>query len=120
MIPYLNWGCNNLVFVSAAEVKECMQKVVPLKYAEEVCFNGAIILKAFSSGLEIGSSNWMISSPRRSITYLSSSIFESGHAMGFDYHSLQGNDLILFSDLSSMNSTDYDTKPDECNSPPLR
>ncbi|OAY77893.1 Integrator complex subunit 9, partial [Ananas comosus] len=106
---------------SAAEVKECMQKVVPLKYAEEVCFNGAIILKAFSSGLEIGSSNWMISSPRRSITYLSSSIFESGHAMGFDYHcSLQGNDLILFSDLSSMNSTDYDTKPDECNSPPLR
>nr|CAD1833440.1 unnamed protein product [Ananas comosus var. bracteatus] len=106
--------------LSTAEVKECMQKVVPLKYAEEVCFNGAIILKAFSSGLEIGSSNWMISSPRRSITYLSSSIFESGHAMGFDYHSLQGNDLILFSDLSSMNSTDYDTKPDECNSPPLR
>ncbi|XP_038988747.1 integrator complex subunit 9 homolog isoform X3 [Phoenix dactylifera] len=88
----------------ASDIKECMQKVQSVKYAEEVCYNGTIILKAFSSGLEIGSCNWTVNGPRRNITYLSSSIFESSHAMDFDYHSLQGNDLILFSDLSSLNS----------------
>nr|XP_029124089.1 integrator complex subunit 9 homolog isoform X7 [Elaeis guineensis] len=89
---------------SAADIKECMQKLQSVKYAEEVCYNGTIILKAFSSGLEIGSCNWTINGPRRNITYLSSSIFESSHAMDFDYHPLQGNDLILFSDLSSLSS----------------
>ncbi|KAG1371128.1 integrator complex subunit 9 [Cocos nucifera] len=89
---------------SAADIKECMQKVQSVKYAEEVCYNGTIILKAFSSGLEIGSCNWTINVPRRNITYLSSSVFESSHAMDFDYHPLQGNDLILFSDLSSLSS----------------
>lgn len=77
-----------------------MQKVQTLKYAEEACYNGSVVIKAFSSGLEIGSSNWMINGPRRNITYLSSSIFESAHAKEFDYLSLQGNDLVLFSDLS--------------------
>ncbi|ONK67500.1 uncharacterized protein A4U43_C05F690 [Asparagus officinalis] len=89
---------------SAADIKECMQSVQPLKYAEEVCFNGTIVLKAFSSGLEIGSCNWTISGPRGSIAYLSSSIFQSAHAMDFDYHSLQGKDVVLFSDLSSLYS----------------
>lgn len=81
-----------------------MLKIQSLKYAEEVCYNGTLILKAFSSGLEIGSCNWTISGPRRNVTYLSSSIFDSAHAMGFDYSSLQGNDLILFSDFSSLDS----------------
>lgn len=92
-----------MVCVSAADVKECMQLVQPLKYAEEACFNGTILLKAFSSGLEIGSCNWTINGPRRSIAYLSSSIFQSAHSMDFDYRALHGNDLVLFSDLSSLN-----------------
>ncbi|OVA07305.1 Beta-Casp domain [Macleaya cordata] len=85
---------------SAENVKDCLQKVQTLKYAEETCCNGTFMIKAFSSGLEIGTSNWTISCPRRSIVCLSSSIFESAHAMNFDYRSLQGNDVILFSDLS--------------------
>ncbi|XP_072965849.1 uncharacterized protein [Typha angustifolia] len=93
---------------SAADVKRSMQKIQPVKYAEETCFNGTLILKAFSSGLDIGSCNWTVSSPRRSISYLSSSIFESAHAMDFDYHSLRGNDLVIFSDFSSLNSMDND------------
>lgn len=91
-----------MMCVSAANVEDCMQKVQTLKYAEEASYNGTVVIKAFSSGLEIGSSNWMINGPRRNITYLSSSIFESAHAMGFDYCSLQGNDLILFSDFSHL------------------
>ncbi|XP_043721024.1 uncharacterized protein LOC122668538 [Telopea speciosissima] len=79
-----------------------MQKVQSVTFAEEVCYNGTLILKAFSSGLEIGTSNWPIHGPRRNITCLSSFIFESAHAMSFDYSSLQGNDLILFSDLSML------------------
>ncbi|KAH7677096.1 Integrator complex subunit 9 protein [Dioscorea alata] len=85
---------------SATDVKECMLKIHSLRYGEEACYNSTLILKSFSSGLEIGSSNWMINGPRRNFTYLSSSILKSAHAMGFDYYSLQGNDLILFSDLS--------------------
>ncbi|KAF8403602.1 hypothetical protein HHK36_011706 [Tetracentron sinense] len=91
--------------LSVADVKDCVQKIKTLKYAEEVCYNGTLIIKAFSSGLEIGTSNWTINGPRRNITCLSSSIFESAHAMNFDYHSLQGNDLILFSDFSSLHGT---------------
>ncbi|KAL5762562.1 hypothetical protein ACOSP7_018826 [Xanthoceras sorbifolium] len=30
------------------------------------------------------------------------SIFDSGHAMDFDYHALQGSDLILYSDFSTL------------------
>ncbi|XP_021297327.1 integrator complex subunit 9 homolog isoform X2 [Herrania umbratica] len=45
---------------SADDVKDCMRKVQTLKYAEEACYNGNLIIKAFSSGLEIGTCNWTI------------------------------------------------------------
>ncbi|GFP90324.1 putative late blight resistance protein homolog r1a-6 [Phtheirospermum japonicum] len=38
----------------------CMLKVHSLKFAEEVCYNGTLIVKPFSSGLEIGLCNWNI------------------------------------------------------------
>lgn len=94
-----------------ADVKDCMRKIHTLKYGEEGCYNGTLVIKAFSSGLEIGTCNWTISSPKRNITCLSSSIFVSSHAMNFDYCSLQGNDTILFSDFSSMNVTEV-SSPD--------
>ncbi|KAF6138038.1 hypothetical protein GIB67_042943 [Kingdonia uniflora] len=90
---------------SAEDLEDCVKKVQTLKYAEEACYNGILIIKAFSSGLEIGTSNWTINCPRISVTSLSRSIFKSAHAMEFDYHSLQGNDVILFSDVSSLNPT---------------
>lgn len=83
-----------------------MQKIQLLKYGEETFFNGSIMLKPYSSGLDIGSCNWTIHSPRRSISYLSSSLFMSACWKGFDYMSLLGNDLVLFSDLSSLSSID--------------
>lgn len=89
------------MFLSADDVKGCMQKVHTLKYAQEVCYNGTLIIKAVSSGLEIGSCNWTINGPNIKIACLLSSVFDSSHAMNFDYHTLQGNDLIIYSDLSS-------------------
>ncbi|KAK6143211.1 hypothetical protein DH2020_023559 [Rehmannia glutinosa] len=91
---------------SAADVKTCMLKVESLKYAEEACYNGTLIIKAISSGLEIGSCNWSITGPKGSIAYISSSVFSSTTAMGFDYKGLQGSDVILYSDLSSCNAPD--------------
>ncbi|KAK4438629.1 hypothetical protein Salat_0197400 [Sesamum alatum] len=38
-----------------ADVKACILKVESLKYAEEACYGGTLIIKAFSSSLEIGS-----------------------------------------------------------------
>ncbi|XP_059652788.1 uncharacterized protein LOC132299915 [Cornus florida] len=101
---------------SAADAKDCMQNVQAVKYAEEACYNGTLIIKAFSSGLEIGACNWTISGPKRNITCLSSSVFVSAHAMNFDFHALQGSDLILYSDFSFLNVTE-DLEDDNCSGP---
>ncbi|EEF42006.1 conserved hypothetical protein [Ricinus communis] len=86
---------------SSVDVKDCMQKIEMLKYAEAACYNGELVIKAFSSGIEIGSCNWLIEGPKENMAWVSSSIFLSTHAMEFDYHALRGTDLILYSDFSS-------------------
>ncbi|KAJ8762719.1 hypothetical protein K2173_012211 [Erythroxylum novogranatense] len=86
---------------SSEDVQVCIQKVEIVKYAEETCYNGALILKAFSSGLEIGSCNWTIDSADADIASVSSSMFASNVATEFNYHALQGKDLILYSDFSA-------------------
>ncbi|XP_073288491.1 uncharacterized protein [Primulina huaijiensis] len=91
---------------SAADVKDCMLKIETLKYAEEVCYNGTLIIKAFSSGLEIGSCNWSISGPKGSIAYISSSVVSSATAMSFNYKALQRHDVTLFSDFCCCNDTE--------------
>ncbi|KAG2602772.1 integrator complex subunit 9 homolog isoform X1 [Panicum virgatum] len=95
---------------SPGNIEECMQTIQPVKYGEEVCLNGIFVLKASSSGLELGNSVWTIKGPRASITYLPSSVFVSAHALDFDYSSLKENDVILFSDLSSLNDMDEDNE----------
>lgn len=100
------------LFLSAADVKDCMQKVETLRYGEEACYNGALVIKAFSSGLEIGACNWTINCPKRDIAYISSSIFFSSNAMDFDYLALQ-KETIIYSDFSSlelMNAMENDTR----------
>ncbi|KAJ3669342.1 hypothetical protein LUZ60_011292 [Juncus effusus] len=92
-------------------MKDCIQKIHPLKFGEETCFNGILVIKPLSSGSEIGSCNWSIKSPKKTVAYLSNSIFGSVCAMEFDYVSLFGHDLVVFSDSSYFNCMDYD---DEC------
>ena len=104
------------MLLSAADVKDCMRKVQTVKYAEETCYNGTLILKAFSSGLEIGTCNWTIKGPKRNIACISSPIFVSSHAMNFDYHALQGYDLILYSDFSPLDVME-DTDSVSCSAP---
>ncbi|XP_071706179.1 uncharacterized protein [Rutidosis leptorrhynchoides] len=87
---------------SAEDVKNCLRKVQTLKYAEEACYNGTLIIKALSSGLEIGSCNWNIKSPKRNISYISSSIFSSCTAMDFDLHGLIGSDVLIYADFASL------------------
>ncbi|XP_050375178.1 uncharacterized protein LOC126792754 [Argentina anserina] len=99
---------------SAADMKNCMQKVQTLKYAEEMCYNSTLIIKAFSSGLEIGTCNWTINGPKGGIAFISSSIFVSAHAMNLDYIALQGNDTIIYSDFSSLHDIE-DTESDITN-----
>lgn len=91
--------------LSAADVKDCMQKVETLRYGEETCYNGALVIKAFSSGLEIGACNWTINGPKRDIAYISSSIFFSSNAMNFDYVAFQEKETIIYSDFSSLEFT---------------
>ncbi|XP_072998949.1 uncharacterized protein [Typha latifolia] len=71
---------------SDADVKGSMQKILPVKYAEETCFNGTLILKAFSSGLDIGSCNWTIRSPRRNFSSLNSMDNDCDNTSGRAYH----------------------------------
>ncbi|XP_074368940.1 uncharacterized protein LOC141708970 [Apium graveolens] len=86
---------------SAADVMDCMEKVQTLKYAEEACYNGILLIKASSSGLEIGTCNWTIISPKGTVSYLSSSCFVSSTSMDFDCHALQGSDMIIYSDFNT-------------------
>ncbi|XP_076907742.1 uncharacterized protein LOC143564313 [Bidens hawaiensis] len=104
-----------LPLYSAADVKDCLQKVECLKYAEEACYNGTLMVKALSSGLEIGSCNWSLKSPKRNVSYISSSVFSSGTAMNFDFHALQGSDVLIFSDFASWNENNWSSiAPDNC------
>ncbi|KAG9136212.1 hypothetical protein Leryth_003815 [Lithospermum erythrorhizon] len=88
---------------SADDVKECLHNVRSLKYGEEVCYNGTLLIKGLSSGLEIGSCNWSITTPKGKIVYLSSSIFTSEICMNFDFLPLQGSDVFLYSDFTITN-----------------
>lgn len=95
---------------SAANIEECMQKTEPIKYGQEVCFNGMLVLKASSSGLELGNCVWSLKGPRASITYLPGTVFVSAHALDCDINSLKENDVVLFSDFSSLNVMDEDNE----------
>ncbi|KAG8363697.1 hypothetical protein BUALT_Bualt19G0049400 [Buddleja alternifolia] len=99
---------------SAADVKACMLKVDSLKYAEEACYNGTLILKAFSSGLDIGTCNWSITSPKGSIAYISNSIFSSATAMSCNYEALQRTDVIVYSDFSSSDAANKFDDDNNC------
>ena len=92
-------------FLSAADVKDCILKIHTLKYAEEACYNGTLVMKAFSSGVEIGSCNWILNGPKGGIAYLSNSSFISSHAMTFDYQNLRGTCALIYSDFSSLSDT---------------
>ncbi|KAJ1286724.1 hypothetical protein BS78_03G374100 [Paspalum vaginatum] len=105
-----NYSTSLMPLYSPGSIEECMQKLQPVRYGVEVCFNGIFMLKASSSGLELGNSTWTIKGPRASITYLPSSVFVSAHALDFDYSSLKENDVILFSDFSSLNDMDKDNE----------
>jgi integrator complex subunit 9 len=104
-------------FLSAADVKDCILKMNTLNYAQEACYNGTLVIKAFSSGVEIGSCNWILNCPKGDIAYLSSSCFFSAHAMTFDYRSLQGTSSLIYSDFSSLSDT-QDIEDGDNNSDP--
>ncbi|MED6109247.1 hypothetical protein PIB30_116932 [Stylosanthes scabra] len=93
---------------SEADVNDCVLRIQKLKYAEEACYNGTLVIKAFSSGLEMGSCNWILDGPKGVIAYLSNSSFISSQATAFDYQSLQGTDALLYSDFSTLSSTEDD------------
>lgn len=95
---------------SAADVIDCMQKMQSLKYAEEACYNGTLMIQALSSGLDIGTSNWRIISPKQNVSYISTSSFASATSQGFDYNALRGSDVIIFSDFTACNFMDEDDK----------
>ncbi|KFK38211.1 hypothetical protein AALP_AA3G083300 [Arabis alpina] len=100
---------------SLDDIKSCMKKVQAVNYAEEVCYNGTLVMKALSSGLDIGACNWLINGPHGSLSYVSDSIFVSHHAKSFDFHGLKGNDVMIYSDFSCLQSTEL--TENGCNSP---
>lgn len=86
-------------------MKDCILKVQTLKYGEESCYNGILIIKALSSGVEFGSCNWILSGPKGDVGYISCSSFNSAHAMDFDFRSLRGTRTLIYSDFSSLSVT---------------
>ncbi|XP_010464384.1 PREDICTED: integrator complex subunit 9-like isoform X2 [Camelina sativa] len=91
---------------SLDDIESCMKKVQVVKFAEEVCYNGTLIIKALSSGLDIGACNWLINGPNGSLSYLSNSILVSLHARNFDINGLKGTDVMVYSDFSCLQSAE--------------
>ncbi|KAJ0234083.1 Integrator complex subunit [Hirschfeldia incana] len=91
---------------SLDDVRSCMKKVQALKFAEEVCYNGTLIIKAISSGLDIGACNWLINGPNGCLSYVSDSIFVSHHAKSFDFHGLKGTDVMIYSGFSCLQTAE--------------
>ncbi|CAH2054628.1 unnamed protein product [Thlaspi arvense] len=87
---------------SLDDIKSCMKKVQAVKFAEEVCYNGTLIIKALSSGLDIGACNWLINGPNGSLSYVSGSVFVSHHVKNFDFHGLKGTDVMIYSDFACL------------------
>ncbi|KAI4382962.1 hypothetical protein MLD38_008850 [Melastoma candidum] len=104
---------------SAADAEDCVKKVQKLRYAEETCYNGTLMMKALSSGSEIGACNWTIEWIGRTVALVTGSIFSSGHALGFDCQALQSKDVLVYSESLSIDhvgSTEDDITHDS--SPP--
>ncbi|CAN6894760.1 unnamed protein product [Brassica oleracea] len=91
---------------SLDDVKSCMKKVQDVKFSEEVCYNGTLIIKALSSGLDIGDCNWLINGPNGSLSYVSDSIFVSHHSKNFDFHGLKGTDVMIYSGFSCLQTAE--------------
>ncbi|CAH8290576.1 unnamed protein product [Eruca vesicaria subsp. sativa] len=87
---------------SLDDIKSCMKKVQAVKFSEEVCYNGTLVIKALSSGLDIGACNWLINGPNGSLSYVSDSILVSHHAKSFDFHGLKGADVMIYSGFSCL------------------
>ena len=96
------------IFLSGVDAEDCIQKVQTLQYDEETGYGGLLVIKAVSSGLDIGTSNWKFKSPKKDVVFISSSVFVSAPALSFNYHALQNCDVVLFSDFSSLNSMEVD------------
>ncbi|XP_057521916.1 uncharacterized protein LOC130801956 isoform X2 [Amaranthus tricolor] len=97
-----------LALYSGVDAEDCIQKVQTLQYDEETGYGGLLVIKAVSSGLDIGTSNWKFKSPKKDVVFISSSVFVSAPALSFNYHALQNCDVVLFSDFSSLNSMEVD------------
>lgn len=91
-------------------MKDCTKKIRTLKYAEEVCYNGTLTIEASSSGLEIGSCNWTISSSKGSSSFIGRSVFGATYATNFNWHTLQESDQVIYSDFSALDSEDQDMR----------
>lgn len=89
----LLWGC------SAADVKYCLEHVQKLRFGEEVNINGFLTISPSSSGLGIGTANWVIKGGRQHVGYIATSLHERNHSMPLDMASLKGVHALLFSDV---------------------
>lgn len=89
----LLWGC------SAADVKHCLEHVQKLRFGEEVNINGFLTISPSSSGLGIGTANWVIKGGRQHVGYIATSLHERNHSMPLDMASLKGVHALLFSDV---------------------
>lgn len=94
-------GCSGLRWTgyarSTGDVRACMARVQRLRYGEEANIDGFLKVKPSSSGLGIGSSNWVLKGPSRSFAYIGSSATKKNHAMALDTAALRGSQVLLFS-----------------------
>ncbi|XP_031353559.1 integrator complex subunit 9-like isoform X2 [Photinus pyralis] len=83
-----------------ANVNESLSRIQMVGYNEKIDIYGALQVLPTSSGYNLGSSNWIITSDHEKVVYLSGSSTLTTHPRPMDHHALKNADVLIMTDLT--------------------
>lgn len=81
-------------------VNASLSRIQMVGYNEKIDVYGALQVIPASSGLCLGSANWIISTEHEKIVYLSGSSTLTTHPRPMDHHALKNADVLIMTDLT--------------------
>ncbi|KAF5285910.1 hypothetical protein FQA39_LY04371 [Lamprigera yunnana] len=83
-----------------SNVNASLSRIQMVGYNEKIDVYGALQVLPTSSGYNLGSSNWIITSDHEKIVYLSGSSTLTTHPRPMDHHALKNADVLIMTDLT--------------------
>lgn len=93
---------------SSHDVSSCVSKVQMVGFCEKINVLGLIQVTPVSSGLSIGSTNWILQTDFHKISYLSSSSLYATHAKPMNQQLLKDADVCIMNSLTETHTANPD------------